>query len=47
VVKFYYKHLYSTTWKSRWNGWFLDRYQVQNLNQDQINHLNSPITLRK
>ena len=23
---------------------FLDRYQVQKLNQDQINHLNSPIT---
>jgi hypothetical protein len=23
---------------------FLDRYQVPKLNQDQINHLNSPIT---
>jgi hypothetical protein len=23
---------------------FLDRYQVPNLNQDQINHVNSPIT---
>jgi hypothetical protein len=23
---------------------FLDRYQIQNLNQDLINHLNSPIT---
>ena len=25
---------------------FLDRYQVPTLNQDQINHLNSPITLK-
>jgi hypothetical protein len=23
---------------------FLDRYQITKLNQDQINHLNSPIT---
>ena len=23
---------------------FLDRYQIPKLNQDQINHLNSPIT---
>jgi hypothetical protein len=26
---------------------FLDRYQVLELNQDQIKHLNSPITLKK
>jgi hypothetical protein len=25
---------------------FLDRYQVPKLNQDQINHLNTPITLK-
>ena len=25
-------------------GNFLDRFQVPKLNQDQINHLNSPIT---
>jgi hypothetical protein len=23
---------------------FLDRYHIQNLNQDQVNYLNSPIT---
>jgi hypothetical protein len=23
---------------------FLDRYQIPNLNQDQVNHLNSPTT---
>jgi hypothetical protein len=27
--------------------YFLDRYQVPKSNQDQINHLNSPITPRK
>ena len=26
---------------------FLDKYQVPNLNQDHINHLNSPITLKE
>jgi hypothetical protein len=26
---------------------FLDRYQVPKLNQDQINHVNSPITPRE
>jgi hypothetical protein len=26
---------------------FLDRYQVPKLNQEQINHLNSPITVKK
>jgi hypothetical protein len=26
---------------------FLDRYKVPNLNQDQINHLNSPIALKE
>jgi hypothetical protein len=26
---------------------FLDRYQVPRLNQDQINHLDNPITLKE
>ena len=26
---------------------FLDRYQIPKLNQDQINHLNSPITSKE
>jgi hypothetical protein len=26
---------------------FLDRYQVPNLNQDQINHRNSPVTTKE
>ena len=26
---------------------FLDRYQVPKLNQDQINHLNTPITTKE
>ena len=26
---------------------FLDRYQTPNLNQDQIDHINSPITPRE
>jgi hypothetical protein len=26
---------------------FLDRYQVPKLNQDQVNDLNSPISLKK
>jgi hypothetical protein len=26
---------------------FLDRYQLPNLNQDQTNHLNSPITSKE
>jgi hypothetical protein len=26
---------------------FLDKYQLQKLNQDHVNHLNSPITPKK
>jgi hypothetical protein len=40
------KSLYSTQLKRSLDemGNFLDRYQIPKLNQDQINHLNSPKT---
>jgi hypothetical protein len=41
IIRSYYKSLYSTKLDEMDN--FLDRYQEPKLNQDQINHLNSPI----
>jgi hypothetical protein len=41
----FYKKLYSTKLENLDKiDKFLDRYQVQKLNQDQVNHLNSPIS---
>jgi hypothetical protein len=31
----------------KWTNFFLDRYKVPKLNQDQINDLNSPISLKE
>ena len=44
-MRSYYKSLYSTQLENLEEmDNFLDRYQIPNLNQDQIDHLNSPIT---
>jgi len=45
IIKHYYKSLYSTKLENLQEmDNFLDRYQVPKLNQEQINHLNNPIT---
>jgi hypothetical protein len=45
IIKSYYQRLYSTKLESLDEmDNFLDRYQVQNLNQDQTNDLNCPIS---
>jgi hypothetical protein len=45
IIRFYYKSLYSTQLENLDKmEYFLDRYKVPNLNQDQINNLNSPIS---
>ena len=45
TIRSFYKRLYSTKLENLDEmDNFLDRYQVPKLNQDQINHLNSPIT---
>ena len=45
IIRSYYKSLFSTQLENleEMNN-FLDRYQLPKLNQDQIDHLNSPIT---
>ena len=48
IIKSYYKSLYSTKLENLDEmGDFLDRYQIPKLNQEEINHLNSPITARE
>jgi hypothetical protein len=45
IIRSYYKTLYSTKLENQDEmDIFLDRYQVTELNQDQINDLNSPIS---
>ena len=45
IIRSYYKRLYSTKLENLDEmDKFLDIYQVPKLNQDQINHLNCPIT---
>jgi len=45
IIRTYYKSLYSTKLVNLQEmDNFLDRYQVLKLNQEQINHLNNPIT---
>jgi hypothetical protein len=45
TISSFYKRLYSTKLENLDEmDKFLDRYQVQKLNQDQINDLNSPIS---
>ena len=45
IIRSYYKSLYSTKLENLYEmHYFLDRYQVPKLNEDKINHLNSPIT---
>ena len=47
-IRSYYKNLYSTQLENLEEmDNFLDRYQIPKLNQDQIDHLNSPIPLKK
>jgi conjugal transfer/entry exclusion protein len=44
IIKSYNKSLYSTKLENLdAKGNFIDRYQVQKLNQNHINNLNSPI----
>jgi hypothetical protein len=48
IIRSDYKRLYSTKLENLDEmDNFLERYQVPKLNQDQINHLNSPILLKK
>ena len=42
-IRSYYKSLYSTKLKNVKDN-FLDRYNIQKLNQDQMNNLNRPIS---
>ena len=45
IIRSYYKSLYSTQLENLEEmDNFLDRYQIPKLKQDQIDHLNSPIT---
>ena len=45
IIRSYYKSLYSIKLENLDDmDIFLDRYQIQKLNQDQINDLNSPIS---
>ena len=45
ISRSYYKSLYLTKLESVYEmEIFLDRYQIQKLNQDQINHINCLIT---
>ena len=45
IIRIYYKSLYTTKLENLHEmDNFLDRYQIPKLNQDQISHLNSPIT---
>jgi hypothetical protein len=45
IIISYYKGLYSTKLKNQDEmDNFLDTYQVPKLKQEEINHLNSPIT---
>ena len=45
TIRSFYKSLYSTKLENLDEmDKFLDRYQVPKLNQDQVDHLNSPIT---
>jgi hypothetical protein len=45
IIRFCYKSLYSTKLENLDEmDNFVDIYQIPKLNQDQINHLNSPIT---
>jgi hypothetical protein len=48
IIKSYDKRLYATKLENLDEmDNFIDRYQVPKLNQDQINDLNSPISLKK
>jgi hypothetical protein len=48
ITRYYYKSLYLTKLGNLDEiDNFLDRYQIPKLNQDQINHLNSPITAKE
>jgi hypothetical protein len=48
TTRSYYKRLYSTKLENLDEiDNFLDRYHVPKLNQDQINDLNSPISLKE
>jgi hypothetical protein len=45
TIRSFFKRLYSTTLENLDElDKFLDRYQVPNVNQDQVNNLNSPIS---
>jgi len=45
IIRYYYKSLYSTKLDNLQEmDNFLDRHRVLKLNQEQINHLNNPIT---
>jgi len=45
IIRSYYKSLYSKKLENLQEmDNFLDRYEVLKLNQEQINHLNNPIT---
>ena len=47
TIRSFYKRVYSKLENLDEMDKFLDRYQVPKLNQDQINDLNSPISVKK
>jgi hypothetical protein len=48
IIRSYYKSLYSTKLENLDEmDNFLERYQVPKLNQDQINDINTPISLKE
>ena len=48
IIRSYYKSLYSTKLENLEEmNEFLDRYKILKLNQDQVNHLNNPITSKE
>ena len=48
TIRSFYKRLYSTKLENLDEmEKFLDRYQIPKLNQDQVNDLNSPISLKE
>ena len=45
IIRSYYESLYATKLENvREMDWFLDKYHIPKLNQDQVNNLNRPVS---
>ena len=45
IIRSYYKSLYATKLENvQEMDWFLDKYHLPKLNQDQVNNLNRPVS---